>query len=112
MLYSGLSASQALNTGHSVIGAMLDAKLPNEATLPAQPETYISIVDFSDMMLRGSTRLTGSDILIGAELSADLGLNVSDKLHVTAANGAESVLTNSGVFELGNEDAKAMAQAT
>ena len=70
-----------------------------------EPESYFRIVDFSDKMVRGSTRLTGSDILIGTELSADLGVDVGDKLHVTAANGTESVLTIAGVFDLGNKGA-------
>ena len=70
-----------------------------------EPATYFRIVDFSDKMLRGSTRLTGSDILIGSELSADLGVDVGDKLHVTAANGTNSALTITGVFDLGNKGA-------
>ena len=70
-----------------------------------EPETYFRIVDFSDKILRGSSRLTGSDILIGNELSNDLGVDVGDKLHVTAAIGATSVLTIVGVFDLGNKGA-------
>ena len=70
-----------------------------------EPETYFRIVDFSDKIIRGSARLTGSDILIGIDLSADLGVDVGDKLHVTAANGTESVLTIAGVFDLGNKGA-------
>lgn len=70
-----------------------------------EPETYFRIVDFSDKMVRGSTRLTGSDIMIGVDLSTDLGVDVGDKLHVTAANGATSVLTITGVFDLGNKGA-------
>ncbi|MEI7515439.1 MAG: FtsX-like permease family protein [Betaproteobacteria bacterium] len=70
-----------------------------------EPQTYFRIVDFSDKIVRGTTRLTGSDILIGDELSKDLGVNVGDKLHVTAATGATSVLTIAGVFDLGNKGA-------
>lgn len=70
-----------------------------------EPETYFRIVDFSDKMVRGGSRLTGSDVLVGTELSSDLGVDVGDKLHVTAANGASSVLTISGVFDLGNRGA-------
>jgi lipoprotein-releasing system permease protein len=70
-----------------------------------EPETYFRIVDFSDKILRGTSRLAGSDILIGNELSNDLGVDVGDKLHVTAANGATSVLTITGVFDLGNKGA-------
>lgn len=70
-----------------------------------EPESYFRIVDFSDKLLRGSLRMSGSDILIGNELSSDLGVDVGDKLHITAANGATSVLTISGVFDLGNKGA-------
>ena len=70
-----------------------------------EPDTYFRIVDFSDKMVRGSQRLTGSDILIGTELSSDLGVDVGDKLHITAANGVTSALTISGVFDLGNKGA-------
>jgi lipoprotein-releasing system permease protein len=70
-----------------------------------EPETYFRIVDFSDKILRGTSRLAGSDILIGSELSNDLGVDVGDKLHVTAANGGTGVLTIVGVFDLGNKGA-------
>ena len=70
-----------------------------------EPESYFRIVDFSDKILRGSVRMSGSDILIGNELSSDLGVDVGDKLHITAANGATSVLTIAGVFDLGNKGA-------
>jgi lipoprotein-releasing system permease protein len=70
-----------------------------------EPETYFRIVDFSDKLVRGSLRLTGSDILIGTELSSDLGLDVGDKLHVTTASGGDSTLTITGVFDLGNKGA-------
>lgn len=68
-----------------------------------EPDTYFRIVDFSDKIVRGSLRLMGSDILIGTELSSDLGVDVGDRLHITSANGASSVLTIAGVFDLGNK---------
>jgi lipoprotein-releasing system permease protein len=70
-----------------------------------EPETYFRIVDFSDKLVRGSLRLTGSDILIGTELGSDLGIDVGDKLRVTAANGASTALTVTGIFDLGNKGA-------
>lgn len=70
-----------------------------------EPDTYFRIVDFSDKLVRGSLRLTGSDVLVGIELAHDLGVDVGDKLHVTSAQGAISVLTISGVFDLGNRGA-------
>ena len=70
-----------------------------------EPESYFRIVDFSDKLVRGTLRMSGSDILIGNELSSDLGVDVGDKLHITAANGATGVLTIAGVFDLGNKGA-------
>ncbi len=70
-----------------------------------ESDSYYRIVDLSTQILRGSARLTGTDILIGNELASDLGVDVGDKLHVTAANGAYSVLTIAGVFDLGNKGA-------
>jgi lipoprotein-releasing system permease protein len=70
-----------------------------------EPESYFRIVDFSDKIVRGSFRLTGSDVLVGIELAHDLGVDVGDKLHVNSAQGASNVLTISGVFDLGNRGA-------
>jgi lipoprotein-releasing system permease protein len=70
-----------------------------------EPEAYYRIVDLSSKILRGTSRLIGSDVLIGEELANDLGVDVGDKLHVTAAAGASSVLTISGVFDLGSKGA-------
>jgi lipoprotein-releasing system permease protein len=63
-----------------------------------EPELYFRTV-------RGSARLTGTDLLIGIDLASDLGVGVGDKLRVTAANGGDNTLTISGVFDLGNRGA-------
>ena len=68
-----------------------------------QPELYFRIIDLNEKIVRGSTRLSGSDILIGTELASDLGLDVTDKLRVTTASGASSALTITGIFDLGNK---------
>lgn len=73
-----------------------------------EPELYFRIVDLTGKIARGSARLSGSDILIGTELAIDLGVGVGDKLRVTTGAGASvavSVLTISGVFDLGNKGA-------
>ena len=67
------------------------------------PNSYFQIVDFSDKMVRGTWHLAGNDILIGTDLSADLGVDVGEKLHVTTADGANSALTVVGVFDLGSK---------
>jgi lipoprotein-releasing system permease protein len=67
-----------------------------------EPESYYRIVNLDEKLLRGVSRLAASDVMIGSELAADLGVDVGDKLHVTSAAGRSSVLTISGVFDLGN----------
>jgi lipoprotein-releasing system permease protein len=70
-----------------------------------EPEQYFRIVDINDKLVRGSTRLSATDILIGTELASDLGVDVADKLRVSTANGATSTLTIAGIFDLGNKGA-------
>jgi lipoprotein-releasing system permease protein len=72
------------------------------------PELYFRIVNLGDKVVRGSTRLLGSDILIGTELATDLGVGVGDKLRITTGAGdsvAASTLTICGIFDLGNKGA-------
>ena len=69
------------------------------------PTLYFRIVAVPDQIVRGSARLTSSDILIGTELASDLGLAVGDKLRVSAASGASNTLTVTGIFDLGNKGA-------
>jgi len=71
-----------------------------------EPALYFRVVALPDKIVRGSTRLTGSDILIGTDLASDLGVGVGDKLRLTsAANSAGNVLTIAGIFDLGNKGA-------
>jgi len=70
-----------------------------------EPELYYRIVNLEEKIVRGTARLTGTDILIGTELASDFGVDVSDKLRVTTANGASSTLTIAGIFDLGNKGA-------
>jgi lipoprotein-releasing system permease protein len=78
-----------------------------------EPALYFRIVDLREKMVRGSTRLTATDILIGIDLANDLGVDVGDKLRVststTDASGntvsAGSTLTIAGIFDLGNKGA-------
>lgn len=68
-----------------------------------EPELYYRIVDLNDKIVRGSSRLTGSDILIGTELASDLGVDIGDKLRLTSANGSAVTLTIAGIFDLGSK---------
>ena len=68
-----------------------------------EPEQYFRIVDLDDKMVRGSARLSGTDILVGIELASDLGLDAGDKLRVSTVVGISNPLTVSGIFDLGNK---------
>lgn len=70
-----------------------------------EPDLYYRIVDLHNKLARGVSRLTGTDILIGTELASDLGVDVGDKLRITAANDAVDTLTIVGIFDLGNRGA-------
>lgn len=70
-----------------------------------EPDLYYRIVDLNEKIVRGKAPLTGTDILIGTELASDLGVDVGDKLRISAANGAVSTSTIAGVFDLGNKGA-------
>jgi lipoprotein-releasing system permease protein len=74
-------------------------------TIGIEPELYFRIVAIPDKIVRGSPRLTSTDIVIGTELASDLGVGVGDKLRLTSATGAANTLTVSGVVDLGNKGA-------
>jgi lipoprotein-releasing system permease protein len=69
------------------------------------PAVYFRIVAVPDKIVRGSARLTNTDILIGIDLASDLGVTVGDKLRVSTANGGSNALTVTGLFDLGNKGA-------
>jgi lipoprotein-releasing system permease protein len=76
------------------------------------PALYFRIVKLDDKIVRGSARLLGSDILIGTELAIDLGVGLGDKLHISTGAGesaASTVLTISGISDLGNKGANMRA---
>ena len=68
-----------------------------------EPDSYFKIVKIPDYVVAGEPRLTSEDIIIGIELAKNLGATVGDKLNVQAANGANRVLTISGLVDLGNK---------
>ena len=70
-----------------------------------EPELYFRIVDLPGKIVRGSTRLTSTDILIGTDLATDLGVSVGDKLRMSAATGVANTLTVTGLFDLGSKGA-------
>ncbi|WP_136416539.1 MULTISPECIES: ABC transporter permease [Oxalobacteraceae] len=69
------------------------------------PEQYTKIVPLPEKIIKGAFRLTNTDILIGSQLSDDLGLQVGDKLRVATASGGNLTLTIAGIFDLGSRGA-------
>ncbi len=70
-----------------------------------EPEQYLKIVALNEKMVAGRFRLTNTDILIGTELAADLGVQTSDKLRIATASGGNLTLTIAGIFDLGSRGA-------
>jgi len=68
-----------------------------------EPEDYVRIVPLPDKIVLGTWRLAGTDILIGTELAKDLGVTVGDKVRVLTPQGANLVLTITGIFDLGSK---------
>jgi len=69
------------------------------------PAQYFLIVTLPEKIVRGSTRLTPGDILIGTDLASDLGVGVGDKLRVSSASGGGQTLMVTGLFDLGSKPA-------
>ena len=70
-----------------------------------EPALYFRIVPLPEKLVRGSERLTSSDVIVGTELASDLGVGVGDKLRLSAATGGENTLTVTGIVDLGNKGA-------
>jgi len=75
------------------------------SVIGVDPALYFRIVALPEKMVRGTTRLTPSDILIGTDLASDLGVAVGDKLRVSAAGGGDQTLAVTGLFDLGSKPA-------
>jgi lipoprotein-releasing system permease protein len=73
------------------------------SVLGVDPEQYFRIISLPDKIVAGSARLTASDIVIGTELANDLGVNVGDKLNISASTGAAATLTITGIVDLGSK---------
>lgn len=67
------------------------------------PELYYRVVRLPDKLVKGTTQLDGTGLLIGTELAADLGVGIGDKLNVTGIGGAVTTLIITGIFDLGNK---------
>ena len=70
-----------------------------------EPEMYYRIVDLNTKMVRGTSQINASDMLLGVDLATELGVDVGDKLRLNTANGASITLKIVGIFDLGNKSA-------
>ncbi len=68
-----------------------------------EPDSYLRLIALADKIVLGAANLTISDILVGTELAADLGVAIGDKLTLRTASGASAVLSVSGIFDFGNK---------
>ena len=67
-----------------------------------ETETYFKLIALGEKIVAGSSRLSGTDILIGTDLAQDLGVLPGDKLNIQTAFGGVASLTISGLFDFGN----------
>ena len=67
------------------------------------PDQYYRIVNIPGDMIAGTARITSNDILIGKDLSEDLGVHTGDKLNIASGSGSSVILNIAGIFDLGNK---------
>jgi lipoprotein-releasing system permease protein len=68
-----------------------------------EPDSYLQVVGLAEKIVAGRIVLGTNDIVIGTELSKDLGAAVGDKLRLTTASGAAATLNVVAVFDFGNK---------
>jgi len=68
-----------------------------------EPDHYYHFVAIPDDIIAGTSRLTGQDILLGKDLTEDLGIKVGDKVLLRTASGGADALNVAGIFDLGNK---------
>ena len=74
-----------------------------------EPEAYARIVRLPDKVVAGTYRITNSDMLVGQQLAADLGVGLGDRLRLVSASGASVTLNISGLVDLGSRGANQRA---
>ena len=67
------------------------------------PERLFAIIDVGKKIVAGHFDVVGGDVAIGSKLAQLLNVGIGDKVRLTTTEGAEDVVTVSGVFTLGNE---------
>ena len=75
--------------------------LQSVALLGVDAPRYLRIIPIQDHMIGGSFRLGADDVVIGRQLSQDLGLGVGDKFRLDGGQGHDRTVNVAGIFELG-----------
>lgn len=70
-------------------------------TLGIEPALYQQIIPIHKDIIAGEFRVGANEGVIGSKLAADLGLKVGSKLRLDAGNNRSTVVTVTGIFELG-----------
>ncbi|MBN1204653.1 MAG: ABC transporter permease [Myxococcaceae bacterium] len=69
-----------------------------------EPEPFSRVIDVPSRLVAGTWRLRGAEAVIGQELAKELGLELGDKLRLSAAEGRADTFLITGIFDLGNKD--------
>lgn len=68
-----------------------------------EPESYVRVIGLEEKIVAGRLPAGANDVVIGIELSKDLGAGVGDKVRLTTASGAAETLNVVGLFDFGNK---------
>ena len=74
------------------------------ALLGIDPDRHARIVRMASYITAGRWEVSGTNVVIGIELAADLGVGVGDKIRVVTAGNRDDVLTVAGLFDIGSKD--------
>ncbi|MCK6550810.1 ABC transporter permease [Myxococcota bacterium] len=72
--------------------------------LGVDPERFAKVIAITPRIRRGVMRVTGEDVLIGTKLADDLGVDVGDRIRISAAEDRQASFVVAGVFDMGNSD--------
>lgn len=68
------------------------------------PVRFDRIFALSAHMRAGTFAPSGTDVVIGAELADDLGVEIGDRIRLATAQSGERTFRVGGIFDLGNRD--------
>ncbi len=74
------------------------------ALMGVDAQAYQRIVRMPKYLQHGQFDVSGTNAVIGIELSKDLGLAVGDKLRLVTIDGRNDLFTVAGIFDIGNRD--------